>query len=131
MNRYELTYPSDSAQEPVLSKVILETKAEINIIRSKTDAEGGCMFIEIRGTPEKAKKVIKKFKELGVIVREIKKGIKVAKDSCIDCGACVSLCPTEVFSLDKDHELQVDDSKCITCKACIAACPVKALSIED
>lgn len=46
-------------------------------------------------------------------------GVKVNKDTCIDCGLCVKEC-----KMDIRH---VGDHECINCGECIPVCPTKAI----
>ena len=46
-------------------------------------------------------------------------GVKVNKDSCIDCGLCVKECKMDVR--------KVGDHECINCGECIPVCPTKAI----
>ena len=50
---------------------------------------------------------------------------------CVNCGECVSVCPTGVHRISPEtqtHEF-VKGSKCIGCRECEKACPASALSI--
>lgn len=49
---------------------------------------------------------------------------------CVDCGACVSVCPVGVhrMSANQTHEF-VKGSACIGCRKCEDACPADALSV--
>ena len=49
--------------------------------------------------------------------------------ACVDCGACISVCPREVFSFDPGWKLKLEESKCILCGKCIDACPHRALTL--
>lgn len=131
MNTYEITYSAESSGEPVLSKVILETKALVNILKADISQDKGLMVINVIGSAEDARKVLKAFGRYNVKARLLEKKISLDGDKCIDCGACVGLCPVDALSLDKQMKLQLDENKCIQCKACVEACPVDALSIEE
>lgn len=48
---------------------------------------------------------------------------------CINCGACVSLCPTDALYLDKEDRLAFCFEKCIGCLLCLDSCP--RLAIEE
>ncbi|MCP4115685.1 MAG: choline TMA-lyase-activating enzyme [Desulfobacteraceae bacterium] len=53
------------------------------------------------------------------------------KDLCVNCGACVSVCPAEVHRISPEtqtHEF-VKGSKCIGCRQCEEACTSSALSV--
>lgn len=54
--------------------------------------------------------------------------VKVEKDTCIGCGACVATCPVSALSMDSDGKAQCDEGTCIDCGACVATCPVSAIS---
>lgn len=131
MKTYELTYSTESSSEPVLSRVILETKALVNILKADIDYDRGLMVVNVIGNVDEVKKVIKVFRKYGVKVREIKKKITLDRDRCIDCGACINLCPVDALEFDKKLKLQLYEDKCIQCKVCVKACPMKALSIEE
>ena len=47
-------------------------------------------------------------------------GVTYDKDTCIDCGKCVSHCKMDIK--------KVGDRECINCGSCIPVCPTKAIS---
>ena len=49
-------------------------------------------------------------------------GVKVDSARCTDCGACVSLCPTDIR--------KVGDAECVHCMNCIQACPTGSISFR-
>ena len=52
------------------------------------------------------------------------------RDSCIDCGACVSVCPASIHTISKGLKHEVMHSiDCIGCRKCEAKCTESALSI--
>jgi len=53
----------------------------------------------------------------------------IDEDKCINCGACVSLCPTNALYLDKTDKLAFSCEKCIGCLLCLDSCP--RLAIEE
>lgn len=54
--------------------------------------------------------------------------ISWAKQKCMGCGECISVCPEQVHTL-QDGLLVHDLSKCVTCGRCVKVCPTEALSI--
>ena len=52
-------------------------------------------------------------------------------EACVDCGACISVCPVSVFYKDPDERVVADSEKCVRCRICIGVCPLKALSLLE
>lgn len=54
--------------------------------------------------------------------------VKVDKETCIGCGACVSSCPFGALEM-RDDKAYVNEA-CTSCGACVDVCPVSALEVE-
>lgn len=54
--------------------------------------------------------------------------VKIDKDTCIGCGACVGVCPVSALSLDSEGKSECNADLCIDCHACIGTCPVGAIT---
>lgn len=56
--------------------------------------------------------------------------IKVDKELCIGCGACVALCP-DAFKMNEDNKAEVVNEKEKECiKNAAGSCPVQAISVK-
>lgn len=53
--------------------------------------------------------------------------VKIDKETCIGCGACIDECPVGALAMEDDKAV-VDEEKCVDCGACIDVCPVSAIS---
>ena len=61
---------------------------------------------------------------------ERKYQVMFKRDSCTDCGACVSVCPASIHTISKELKHEVTHSiDCIGCHKCEAICTESALSI--
>jgi formate hydrogenlyase subunit 6/NADH:ubiquinone oxidoreductase subunit I len=126
MVRILLRFSEPLVEQPITSQIILEQKVPINIITAHVNSKGGEILAEI---PDDAlDKTVKAFRQKGVEV-SIPKLIEVNLDECFSCGTCVSLCPVEAISIDKDGSVVFDQEKCVgsTCSACVDACPTRAI----
>ena len=56
---------------------------------------------------------------------------QVAREKCIDCGACTSSCLAGALSIQApDWKLKFDPDKCVVCKLCLGSCPLGLFEIE-
>lgn len=53
-------------------------------------------------------------------------GTHFITEDCINCGACVDVCPVEAIS-EKGELHVVDQPTCTDCGACDEVCPVDAI----
>ena len=56
---------------------------------------------------------------------------KVDKKKCIGCGACVSVCPQNVFEMKDAKSVVVKPENCVGCMACVENCPVSAIKLVN
>jgi len=100
--------------------VILEQNISVNILKFSTGRSGINLLLDI--PEEKISSITEALKKNDVIVN--KKGrVIVDIEKCIDCGACVSLCPTDALHMDEKELLEYSLEKCIGCLLCIDSCP--------
>ncbi|WP_292366688.1 MULTISPECIES: 4Fe-4S binding protein [unclassified Methanoculleus] len=116
----------DPGREPVIARVVTETGVLVNVEKANIDSMAGEMLIDI---PDKdADLVRQRLEEMGVTVRVMENAVVRDEEECVDCGACISICPQEVFSFDEEWRLRVKSERCVLCGKCIQACPHGALS---
>ena len=126
MVRILLRFSEEIVEEPITSQIILELKVPINIIAAHVNSKGGEVLAEV--PDETLDKVVKAFRKRGATV-SIPKLIEVDSEKCVNCGACVTLCPVEAITIDEDASVVFDKEKCIgsICSACVDACPSRAI----
>lgn len=99
---------------------ILKHDISFNILKFSTGSNGINLLIDI--PEDKTKTITESLKQNNIVVN--KKGRVIIDDEkCIDCGACISLCPTDALHLDKEERLKFYYEKCIGCLLCLSACP--------
>ncbi|NVM45508.1 MAG: 4Fe-4S binding protein [Candidatus Lokiarchaeota archaeon] len=102
---------------------ILKYDITFNILKFSTDSSGVNLLLDV--PEDKIKTITESLKKNDVIVN--KKGRVIVLDSCIDCGACISLCPTEALYFNDDFKLEFAYEKCIGCLLCVNSCPRYAI----
>jgi len=125
-----IRYSPQRSTDPIIASVIKETGLLLNILYAEFDAHGGEILIAIDAPDDEVDYVIELLKKKGVEVKEIKRAIQLDRDSCFDCGACLSLCPTHALHQTDDKTVELDENKCIYCELCVPACPVRALKLS-
>lgn len=126
-----LKYSMKKAEDPVIASVIRETDIPINILHADVSQKGGEIFVSVNGSEDVVNEVVELFEEKGVEAERVHEGIKLYEEECLDCGACLSLCPTDALKLDDEDSVYLDEEECVYCRACIPVCPVNAISIKS
>ena len=54
--------------------------------------------------------------------------VKIDRDKCTGCGACVDVCPADIIKIEKGKAVIGDG--CMDCGACMSQCPVGAISFS-
>ena len=103
---------------------VLKQDITFNILKFSTGSSGIKMLLDV--PEDKIKAITDSLKKSNIIVN--KKGrVSVDEDKCVNCGSCVSLCPTEALYLDEDFKLNFVEEKCIGCNLCLDSCPRYAI----
>lgn len=125
-----LRYSPLKVGEPILATVIKNSGIEPNILYAELSAKGGEILLAIDAPDQETNRAIELFRQKGVEVKEIKRAIQLDRDSCFDCGACLSLCPTDALHMTDDKTVELDEDRCIYCELCVPSCPVRALKLS-
>jgi len=128
-----LTFPKEKIDKPIVYKLIKEYNLVFNIMKASiTPDQEGHLVLELSGENSEIEKGIKYLKEQGVSIQPLSKEIKVNWDKCTQCGACVSICPTDALYIKdrKTMEVAFDPEKCIACELCIRPCPPRAIEVH-
>ncbi len=103
---------------------ILKYDISFNILKFSTGSSGINLLLNI--PEDKVKTITESLKKNNIIVN--KKGrVIIDDDKCIDCGACISLCPTDALHFNSEERLEFSYEKCIGCLLCLDSCPRYAI----
>jgi len=127
-----LHFPSQLADQPIVSRLVRDYSLEFNILKAYIDSEeGGLLALELSGEDENYKNGIQYLKDEGVKVQPLSKDITRNEDRCAHCSVCVPLCPTGSFEVDTvTDEVHFHDDKCVACGLCVKICPPGAMEMS-
>lgn len=122
-------FPKTDVHKPVINELIKDNNLSVSILRAQiTPEEEGHMMMELIGEEKDIKAGLKLLKKSGSQVFEAEKGLQWNKDKCIQCGNCISHCPTDALSIVDRETMEVafNSDTCIECLSCIKNCPFGA-----
>ncbi|WP_321507573.1 4Fe-4S binding protein [uncultured Methanoregula sp.] len=122
-----VNFSRGKGRRPIIAQVVRDTGVLINVERAVIDSSEGEALIDV--PDDQCKLVRDTMSNLGAQVHILEHGINHNESECVDCGACISVCPREVFSFDPAWKLTIDEERCILCGKCTGACPHRALTL--
>ncbi|HIK28491.1 MAG: 4Fe-4S binding protein [Oscillatoriaceae bacterium SKW80] len=130
--RVTLIFPRRSVQMPITYRLAKDFNVAANIIRAQVAPNQiGTLVVELSGDIDELEAAIEWMRSQEITVLLASREISIDEDSCVHCGLCTGICPTEALTLDKDtFKLTFTRSRCIVCEQCIPTCPVNAISIN-
>ena len=120
-----VNFSRGKGRKPIIAQVVRDTGVLINVERAVIDSSEGEALIDV--PDDQCKLVSDTMISLGAKVHILEHGVSLDESECVDCGACISICPREVFSFDPDWKLSLDETRCVLCGKCVDACPSHAL----
>jgi L-aspartate semialdehyde sulfurtransferase ferredoxin len=128
--RVTLTFPRRAIQMPVTYRLAKDFNVAANIIRAQVAPnQVGKVVLELAGDIDQLDAALDWMQSQDITVSLANREILIDEDSCVHCGLCTGVCPTEALSLDpKTFLLNFARSRCIVCEQCVPTCPVEAIS---
>jgi ferredoxin len=127
-----LHFPPRLIEKPIVSRLVKDFNLDFNILKaSVSPGEEGLLVMELIGEKADYDKGVKYLVDTGVKIQSLGQDVIRNESRCTHCGACVTLCPTGAFSLEKGTRMiKFDHSKCVVCELCIKACPPRAMDLR-
>lgn len=117
-------------QMPMTYRLAKDFNVAANIIRAQVAPnQVGKVVVELAGDIDQLDAALDWLRSQDVGVSLANREILIDEESCVHCGLCTGVCPTEALSLDpKTFLLNFTRSRCIVCEQCVPTCPVEAIS---
>lgn len=130
--RVVLHFPPTLIDEPIISAVIRGNDLDFNILRADiTPDREGLMIIVFEGEEKALDSALDDLQSRGVVVEPMARGITRNEERCTECGACVTICPTQALVIDiQTRHVIFEPEKCIACKLCVPVCPPRAMQLD-
>jgi len=128
--RVTLTFPQRTIQMPLTYRLAKDFNIAANIIRAQVAPnQVGKLVLELSGDIDQLEAAIEWMRAQEIAVSLASREIAIDEDSCVDCGLCTGVCPTEALILDPESfKLSFRRSRCVVCEQCVATCPVQSIS---
>jgi formate hydrogenlyase subunit 6/NADH:ubiquinone oxidoreductase subunit I len=128
--RVTLTFPRRAVQVPVTYRLAKDFNVAANIIRAQVAPNQiGKLVVELAGDIDQLDAAIDWMQSQNIDVSLANREILIDEESCVHCGLCTGICPTQALTLDpKSFLLNFTRSRCIVCEQCVPTCPVQAIS---
>lgn len=128
--RVTLTFPRRMVQMPITYRLAKDFNIAANIIRAQVAPnQVGKVVVELSGDIDQLDAALDWMRSQDISVSLANREILIDEDTCVHCGLCTGVCPTEALTLDsKTFMLNFTRSRCIVCEQCVPTCPVQAIS---
>ena len=128
--RVTITFPKTAIQFPLTYRLAKDFNVATNIIRAQVAPnQMGKLVVELQGDIDQIDAAIEWMRIRDINVFSASNEIVIDQDSCVDCGLCTGVCPTQALILNPEtFRLDFRRSRCIVCEQCIPTCPVAAIT---
>ncbi len=127
-----LSFPPVVSGKPVICNLAKLFDLTFNILKARINPRHeGHMVLELSGREEDYTQGITYLQEHDITVTPVAQQISRDEESCLHCGVCTALCPTNALHLDpQTRRVEFDCDKCTACGQCTRICPVHAMNVE-
>jgi NAD-dependent dihydropyrimidine dehydrogenase PreA subunit len=127
-----LRFPHRLVDKPIIYRLVKDYDLMFNILKaSVTPNEEGLLVLELSGKKKDYDEAVRFLAEAGVELQLLAQDVFRNEDRCTHCGACVTICPVDAFSVDPvTRRVNFQHTKCIACELCIKPCPVRAMEVR-
>lgn len=128
--RVTLTFPNTTVRMPITYRLAKDFNVAANIIRAQVAPnQMGKLMVELAGDIDQLDAALDWMESCNIQVSLSDRAITIDETSCVHCGLCTGVCPTQALRLRPEtFQLEFVRSRCVMCEQCIPTCPVNAIS---
>jgi len=129
--RIVLHFPPLVTGQPVVYRLAKDFNLSFNILKaSVSPGQEGLLVLELSGEKQDYDKGIRYLTDTGIIIQSLSQDVIRDEARCTHCGACITVCPTDAFTLEpRTRRVLFDQDKCVVCGLCVKACPPRAMKV--
>lgn len=126
-----LRFTKKTWNKPLIHGLSKECDLVFNILEAKVlPRQESYAIVTLEGTEKEYRKGVEYLKGYSVEVQEVPDRIQRDEDSCVDCGACTAVCPTDALHVaGPEFKVEFDSSKCVACGNCVKVCTVQCIEL--
>lgn len=126
-----LKFTKDTWNKPLIHGLSKNCDLVFSILEAKVlPRQEAYAIMNLEGAEEEFSKAMDYLKECKVVVDDVPDTIKRDDDSCVSCGTCTAVCPTNALFVDgEEFVVTLDRDKCVACGNCVKVCPVKCIEL--
>ena len=126
-----LKFTKQTWNKPVIYGLSQECDLVFNILEAKVlPRQDAYAIMSLEGSEDDFAKGMEFLKTCNVIIEEVQENIQRDEDSCVHCGACTAVCPTDALSVSSiDRKVVLDPEKCVACGNCVKVCTVQCIDL--
>lgn len=131
-HRIVLHFPPAVSDQPIIYRLAKDYDLTFNILRaSVSPQEEGLMVLELSGEEAAYQRGAGYLEQQGIKLQPLVQDIRKNDERCVDCGACVGVCPTKALMLERPSmRVTFDPDECVVCGECVPCCPVAAMELR-
>jgi ferredoxin len=126
-----LRFTKKTWNQPVIHGLAQRTGLVFNILEAKVlPRQDSYAIINLEGSDEDYRKGIEYLEGCNILIEEVPDKVQRDEDSCVHCGACTAVCPTDALHMEgPEKKIELDRQKCVACGNCVNACPVQCIDL--
>jgi len=126
-----LKFSKKTWNKPIIHGLSQNTDLVFNILEAKVlPRQEAYVIMGLEGSEEDFHKGMNYLRSANVVIEEVPENIQRDEDSCVHCGACTAVCPTEALVVGgDDKKVILDSEKCIACGNCVKICTVQCIEL--